>query len=196
MMPIQGEHPVAERSRFLRNASLNSLGQAVSLVVGLASLPILVRGLGPQRFALLSLALVVLGNTALLDVGLGRATTKLLAEARYRASSADPAATFWTSVALHSALGIAAAILLLIATPLLVNKVLHTAPPLQREATLSFFVVAAAIPLVLVGSCVRGALEALLRFDLVNAVKVPANAMLYLAPVLLILAGHGLVAIM
>src|SRR2546425_8810270 len=105
MMPIQGEHPVAERSRFLRNASLNSLGQAVSLVVGLASLPLLVRGLGPQRFALLSLALLILGSTSLLDIGLGRATTKLLSEARHRGTEADAGGTFWTSLALHAGFG-------------------------------------------------------------------------------------------
>jgi O-antigen/teichoic acid export membrane protein len=194
--PSEGEHPVVERTRFLWNASLNFVAQAVSLLIGLASLPVVVRGLGPQRFALFSLALLVLGNTTLLDIGLGRATTKLLAEGRYRTTDDDAAATFWTSLALHAALGLVGAVVLLIATPTLIHKVLHIAPVLDREAKLSFVIVATAIPLVLVGSCLRGALEALLRFDVVNAVKVPASALLYLAPVVLILGGYSLVAMM
>lgn len=190
------KEPAQERTRFLRNASLNFAGQAVSLLIGLASLPVVVRGLGPQRFALFSLALLVLGNTTLLDVGLGRATTKLLAAARYQETDVDLGTALWTSLVLHGALGIVGAILMLLATPILVDHVLRIPPTMHREATLSFVVVAAAIPLVLIGSCVRGALEALLRFDIINAVKVPASALLYLAPVVLIVAGYGLVAIM
>jgi O-antigen/teichoic acid export membrane protein len=195
-MASQSKPPAPEHTRFLRNASFNAVGQAVVLVVGLASLPVLVRGLGPQRFALLSLALLVLGNTTLLDIGLGRATTKFLAEARSRGAGANAAATFWTSLALHGALGLGGGGLVLIATPGLVNNVLHTAPELRSDARLAFIIVAAAIPLVLVGSCLRGALEALQRFDLASAVKVPASALLYVAPAVLIAAGHGLIAIM
>ncbi|MBI4500791.1 MAG: flippase [Gemmatimonadetes bacterium] len=184
------------QARFLRNVSLNFVGQVLPILVGVASLPFVVRGLGPARFALFSLALLMLGNTTLLDIGLGRAVTKLLAEVHAHTVDVDPAAAFWTALFLHVALGVIGTIILLAATPLLISRTFGIAPALQTEAKWSFVVLALAVPVVLVGSCFRGALEAIQRFDLVNGVKIPATVALYALPVVLLFGGYGLVAIM
>uniref|UniRef100_UPI0034E2C47B oligosaccharide flippase family protein n=1 Tax=Methanothrix sp. TaxID=90426 RepID=UPI0034E2C47B len=68
-------------SLIARNAVLNLIGQAVPLLVGVLTIPFVVRGLGTDRFGLLSLAWVVLGYFTIFDLGLGRATTKYVAEA-------------------------------------------------------------------------------------------------------------------
>jgi len=62
-------------SLLARNTLLNFIGQAVPLLVGVATIPFIVRGLGTERFGFLSLAWVVLGYFAIFDLGLGRATT-------------------------------------------------------------------------------------------------------------------------
>ena len=51
------------------------------LLVAVIALPFIVRGLGTDRFGLLSLAWVILGYFTIFDLGLGRATTKYVAEA-------------------------------------------------------------------------------------------------------------------
>lgn len=63
-----------------RNTLLNFVGQALPLVA-VVTIPFIVRGLGIERFGLLSLAWVVLGYFTIFDLGLGRATTKYVAEA-------------------------------------------------------------------------------------------------------------------
>src|SRR5437667_11545033 len=63
-----------------RNALYNVLGQALPLVVGLAAIPVTLRSLGEARFGLLGLAWAILGYVGVLDLGLGRATTKFVAE--------------------------------------------------------------------------------------------------------------------
>ena len=65
----------------VKNALLNLLGAALPLLVGILTIPYVVRGLGMERFGILSLAWVILGYFALFDFGLGRATTKFVAEA-------------------------------------------------------------------------------------------------------------------
>jgi len=64
-----------------RNTLLNFIGQILPLIVGVVTIPFVIQGLGTERFGLLSLAWVVLGYFAIFDLGLGRATTKFVAEA-------------------------------------------------------------------------------------------------------------------
>src|SRR5438309_29428 len=62
----------------------NILGQAVPLLAGLVAIPTLTRSLGDARFGLLALMWAIIGYFSLLDLGLGRATTKFVAEALAR----------------------------------------------------------------------------------------------------------------
>lgn len=70
-------------SLLARNTLLNLIGQGLPLVVAVVTIPFIIQGLGIERFGLLSLAWVVLGYFAIFDLGLGRATTKFVAEAFY-----------------------------------------------------------------------------------------------------------------
>ena len=65
----------------VQNSLLNFSSQAISLLVGVVTIPFIVRGLGTDRFGLLSLVWIVLGYFTIFDLGLGRAATKYVAEA-------------------------------------------------------------------------------------------------------------------
>jgi O-antigen/teichoic acid export membrane protein len=68
------------RSRpLVRNVFINFAGQGAPLVAAAVSMPLLARGLGLERLGLLNLAWVVLGSFGLLDLGLGRALTQVVA---------------------------------------------------------------------------------------------------------------------
>src|SRR2546430_5907904 len=67
-----------------RHTLYNILGQALPLAVGLVAIPIVTRSLGDTRFGLLALMWAIIGYFSLLDLGLGRATTKFVAEALAR----------------------------------------------------------------------------------------------------------------
>lgn len=60
---------------------INLIGQALPLLVAVVAMPFVARGLETERFGLLSLAWAVMGYFTVFDLGLGRATTKHLAEA-------------------------------------------------------------------------------------------------------------------
>jgi len=64
-----------------RNTLINFIGQVLPLLAGLVALPLIIHGLGTDRFGILSLAWVILGYFSVFDLGLGRATTKYVAEA-------------------------------------------------------------------------------------------------------------------
>jgi len=175
-----------------RNTLLNLIGQAIPLLVGVLTIPYVVHGLGTDRFGLLSLAWVVLGYFTIFDLGLGRATTKYVAEALGRGEKDQVPQIVWTAVAFQLVLGLIGAVVLFGITDLLVEHVLNIPPQLIGEANDTFHLIALSVPLVLVSSSFRGAIEAAQRFDLVNAVTIPSSTLTFLLPVVGLYLGFGL----
>ncbi|HEX9710452.1 MAG TPA: MATE family efflux transporter, partial [Candidatus Thermoplasmatota archaeon] len=146
------------------NTLFNVAGQGLPLLVAVVAIPGVIAGLGVERFGLLALGWMVLGYFGVLDLGLGRATTRYVAE---RVEADDPEgarAVAWTSAALQAALGLALAALLLAVAPLLAGRVLAVPPGLVDEAERSFRVVALGLPFALLSRAFRGVLEGTHRF--------------------------------
>ncbi len=166
-----------------RNTLLNVAGQVIPLLFGVAAIPYIVHKLGTSEFGILSLAWVLLGYVGLFDLGLGRATTKFFAEYLAGGRLDELDGLFWTSTGFQLILGLVGGVLGFAVTPLLVHRVLNIPASLVGEAQVSFFILAASTPAVLITNSLRGILEAAQRFDLVNYVKVPSNISVFLLPV-------------
>jgi O-antigen/teichoic acid export membrane protein len=170
-----------------RNTLFNFVGQGIPLLVGVITLPLIVRGLGAERFGLLSLSWVVLGYFTIFDLGLGRAAAKYVAEALARGDKDQVPRLVWTAVTAQTIFGGIGALILVAIAPLLVEHVLNIPPVLVGEAKVTFSLLAIAIPAVLVSSSLTGVLAATQRFDLVNAVGASfsvVNSLLTLVAVL------------
>jgi len=165
-----------------RNTLLNFIGQILPLLVGIVTMPFVIRGLGTDHFGLLSLAWVVLGYFAIFDMGLGRATTKFVAEALGKGEEKEIPSLVWTSVTIQAIMGIAGGLVLAGVTPFLVERILNIPLELIDEARTTFHLLALSVPIVLVSGSFQGVLEASQRFDLVNAVKIPTSSLTYFLP--------------
>jgi O-antigen/teichoic acid export membrane protein len=88
--------------------------------------------------------------------------------------------------------GVLAALFLAALAPWLAASALNVPPALVAETRAALYVVSLALPVVMVTGSVRGALEAAQRFDLINAVTVPASSATFLLPVLGLALGWGL----
>ncbi len=158
------------------------MGQVLPLIVAFFALPLTVRGLGPDRFGILSISWVVLGYFSLFDFGVSRATTKFVAEALGRNEHDRIPAILWTSLGIHFVLGGLGGLLLLGLGPTIQSHILRVPPYLQSETTVTLKLMAAAVPVVVLGAAMRGALEGGQRFRAVNAVRVPTAALTYAVP--------------
>jgi len=167
-----------------RNTILNLIGRTIPLIVGIITIPLIVRGLGTERFGLLSLIWVVLGYFSIFDLGLGRATTKYVAEIFGKGETNRVSDIVWTSVTSQAILGIIGTVIVVLSTPLLVESVLNISPTLHAEARVTFYVLALSVPIILISSSFSGVLEATQRFDLINAVKIPTSILTFLLPVI------------
>jgi O-antigen/teichoic acid export membrane protein len=165
-----------------RNAVLNVAGQVVPLLVGVATMPYVIRHLGPDRFGLLSLAWIVVAYLGLFDLGIGPATTKFVAELLGKDDIEKLPALVWTALVTQSGFGLLAGILLAAASPTFVDRLLKIPPGLRPDAHWMFLILAVSVPINFAGGSLRGVLAASQRFDLLNAIGIPSSALGYLIP--------------
>ena len=176
-------------AKLARNTAFNFVGQVLPLIAGIAFIPFIVRGLGPDRFGLLGIVWIVFGYFSLIDLGLGRATTKFMAEWLAKGELYRVSEMIWNSVALQILLGIIGGILIAGLTPLLVERVLKTPLPLVQEARLTFYILAGALPAVLAMNSLRAILEGAQRFDIVNLLRIPSSALAFAVPAAAVALG-------
>ena len=189
-------NPVQIRGTLLaRNCVLNFVGQAVPLLVGIATIPYIIHGLGTERFGILALAWVLVASFSVFNLGLGQATTKFVAELLGKGETRRLPPLVWTSLILHALFGTIAGLVLAAVTPVLVERLFKLGPGLVVETRAVFLILAMSLPIVFVTGVFRGVLGAAQRFDLVNAVNIPSSSLFYLIPAAAVLLGFGLPAI-
>lgn len=171
------------RGRLLaRNILLNLGGSVLPAVAALAAVPFLVRGLGDSRFGLLTLAWTALGYFSLFDMGMSRAVTHAVADgAGRRGHAAHAGEVVWTALAIVTPVGIIGAVVLFAAAPWLVAT-LGVPPEMRAEAILAFRVLAVAVPFAAIAGALRGALEGMQFFGVVNALRIPHGLVTFLGP--------------
>ncbi len=173
---------IARARRLARNSILSFIGLAVPSLIGIITIPLIVAGLGPDRFGVLALVWVLLGHLGTFDLGMGRAVTRFVAQAVHDDDLRSVPQIVSTSLLVLTPFGIVTGALLTALTPWLTGSVLHLSGPLAAEMSGALYVLAVAVPISQLSVLLRGVLEAFQRFDLANAVKLPAGAASFVLP--------------
>ncbi len=174
----------------VKNSIVNFGSQILIVVLAILLVPLIVRALGDAKYGLLSLAFVAFGSLGLLELGLGRATTKFVSAGLARNDLPGAARAVWTSLGVQLALGCVFALCGWLLAPS-ISGWLNLPRALQAEGVLVFQVLAMATPVILAIAVLRGTLEGCQRFDLVSYVKVFTNGSLYIIPLVLGLSGYS-----
>ncbi len=165
-----------------RNTLFNLIGYGTPLAVALVAIPLLIKGLGTDRFGILTLAWVFIGYLSLLDLGLGRALTKVVAERLGQGDTDDLPAIIWTALFAMTLMG---AMLAMVLQPFIspaMRSLLNIPGFLISESISAYRLLAACIPLVIFSVGLRGILEAYQRFDLTNIIRIPLGVYSFCAP--------------
>jgi len=174
-------HEHKGRGLLAKNSILNLLGQVLPMLVGVVTIPRIVKGLGTDGYGILSIAFMVLGYFSIFDLGLSRATVKFVAEHLSPEQIHKVPGLVWTSLGLLVTLGCAGGALAAAFVPVTVTHYLKMPASFVGEAKLSLFILCASMPVMLSNDALRGVLEATQRFDLVNCVKIPGSVCFYLS---------------
>lgn len=179
------------RRSLAHGAVWNLVGFLLPVAVALVCIPPLTRGLGIDRFGLLTIAWAVAGYFSVFDLGVARALTQRLAS-RGAGSDERDATTVWTALWMLGATGAAGGVLLVLCAEPLVRDVLRTPPALEGETVNAFMLLGLAVPAVTLMAALRGVLEARFAFRAVNAIRIPMGVLTFVAPLAVLPFGARL----
>ena len=189
----------AKTAHLLRTIGFNTFcqvgAQLAPAAAAIFSIPALLRHLGPEAYGIVTLFSTVLIYFAMLDLGLGRATTRFIAQSLEAGNRDEVGRYFWSSLLLLTGAGLIVSVCFLFAAPVLVMRYLKISPAYSHDTIRAFYLICATIPLVTLMAGLRGFLEAAGRFPFLSAVTACAGACMYAVPVLVVIEGGGLVAI-
>jgi O-antigen/teichoic acid export membrane protein len=163
-------------------------------LIGFVGYPLLVRGLGTERFGVSSIAGAVVGYFMVFDLGLGRASLVVLGEALELRDLKRISGLFWSGQILMFLLGTLGALALAFTAPLLCHSVLSIPPSLMRESIWGLGLVAFSIPVMIVFSAHLGLIGNLGRFGALNGIRTLMNVLSWGAPLLALVFRRDLIA--
>jgi O-antigen/teichoic acid export membrane protein len=146
----------------------------------LVSIPIALHALGADRFGILALGWLVLGWFAISDIGIGRATTHLLATAIASNDRSRTAPIVAGSFAAQLMLGFFGGVVLALGSRVLMPNWSGVPAELRAEAGDMLVVLSLGVPVSLAMAAGRSVLEGQQRFGVVNAIAGPVGVFTYL----------------
>jgi O-antigen/teichoic acid export membrane protein len=179
----------------VRGAVWNLVGQSLPVLAAFLFVPMLVRGLGVDRFGILSLAWMLIGYFSLFDLGLGGALTRLVSDRLANHREAEVPALVWTGLALTVPMGLVGTAVLTSVAPWLVHSALRVPPEMQRETLGMIRLMAVCLPVVTCTAALSGTLAAQQRFGLLNAIRIPMGVFTYGGPLLVLPFSHSLLPV-
>lgn len=168
--------------RLARHSAYNLLGQGIPFLAALVAIPLLIRGLGTERFGVLTIAWMVIGYFSLFDFGLSRALTQVVSERISAGRDTVAPPLVWAALALMFVLGLVGTVVVALIAPWLVHSVLKIPGPLQIETLRAFYLLAVGIPMVVVTAGLVGILSAFHRFGILNIIRMPMGIYTFVAP--------------
>jgi O-antigen/teichoic acid export membrane protein len=165
-----------------RNTVLNFAGYGAPLIVAAFSIPLIIKGIGTDRFGILTLAWVIIGYLSLLDLGIGRALTKVVSEKLGKGRLQEIPSTICTALVAMLLLSVCIGFVFGLNTHYIAFELLKVPFELKGETEDALLILAVFIPVIMISVGFRGVLEAYQRFDLVNSVRIPLGIFSFLAP--------------
>lgn len=178
--------------RFVGNFSWSLAGQLALAALNLLFIPILVRGLGLERYGLYVLLFAAANYLSLSVLGAGTTTVKFVAEAVGAKDGTKLRRTLKYSALAHAVGPALAGVLLAAAAPVIARRLFHVDEALLPQAA---FVLRCAAAGALFWSFTQwgvSALQGLQRFDASNAVSLVQAGIGTAGAALLVKAGYGL----
>ena len=182
----QDNKNITKGSLLVNNTFYFLLSQVIPLLVAIFSIPLLINGMGVERFGVLTLVWMVTGYYSLFDFGVGRALTKMVSERLGAGNVQEIPALVWTALFFVLLMGLVGTLLVSAISPYLAREVLQIAPEMQTETLNVLYLLAVSIPIVISATSLRGVLEAYQRFAAISIIRTPVGIMTFLSPLLVL----------
>ncbi len=187
---------MSKSSNLLRYSGWNLAALVLPLLVGLVTIPYLLKQIGVERFGVLGIIWALVGYFSLFDFGISKALTKKLAEGRLDHNIQMQRKVFWTAMFLMLGLGVLGWLALYLLVQLASGTFIKVSPDISFEVNHAILLIASFIPLVIVSAGLRGCLEAYEEFRASSVVRLALGVWMFLAPALASGLGHSSLSVL
>ena len=178
--------------RLFRNAWSNLLGAAVPALAALATVPLIVAGLGEASYGVYALVTAIVGYFAVIDINVTAGSVKYIAAQHARAEHERIAETLCFGSAIYALIGAVGGLGLFFGAHYFVTAVFTVPPRLIGEAVASLELAALGFFLGQLQSYLNSVPQALMRFDVSARLEMVFGTLVPLATVGVLMLGFGL----
>jgi O-antigen/teichoic acid export membrane protein len=146
-------------------------------------------------YGVLAIVAITIGLAGLLDLGLGGAGLRSLAADVDRGDLVAARRTIGTILTVYAAVGVIGVVVIGVAGPLVLTRVLGVPATLEPEARIAFLLAALGFPLTLVAGALASVARAAQRFDISVRVAVATAVISGAATAAAVLLGLGLIGV-
>ncbi len=178
--------------KLIKNTAFNFLGQFYGLVLGFAVVPYLVHRLGVEAYGVFALAAALGGFAGLLNLGVGKALSKRVAELYWKGDWEPICKLFQTALMVCLGAGGAAALLFFGFEDRISSELFHTSGDHRHLVSFALYATGLSVLVSLLFDLLSGLITALQRFDVYNRINVVVASVTYLGSVLAVATGFSL----
>lgn len=179
-----------------KNTLWNLFGSASPMLIGLISVPYILEKIGVEKLGVVTLIWATIGYFSVFDFGLGRALTQQVSSLIALGNESGYAATARSGLILVMLTGVVGGGLLVVSVLVFGVRWLNVSNDTLNQVKLSILIAAAAIPVTTTTSGLKGILEGMQEFGIVNIYKFILGIANFVSPVISIaLYGTNLPAI-
>jgi O-antigen/teichoic acid export membrane protein len=178
---------MATSENIKRNTLFNLFGNIFPIVIAIVAIPFTINDLGLELFGVLTISWLIIGNSVIFDLGMGRAVTVFSTKYVKEKNFAEVSKVLACGIQVQLLIGGSACLIFIFISQILVESVFTISSNLVEESKEAFTYASIGIPISLASSSYRGLLEAAHRFDFLSVFKSTFSSLTYLTPVIGIL---------
>jgi O-antigen/teichoic acid export membrane protein len=164
----------------------NLIGKFMPMMVAFLSIPFVIKGVGIEKFGILTLIWSVIGYSSLFDLGLGRALTQLVSKKIGENDTQDLPGLIWTGIFLLFCLSLFGSLVLSLNAGFIASKLLKVSSDYLPECINSIYFISLCLPVFFISSACGGVLASYQKFGVINAVNIPLAVLNFIGPLIIL----------
>jgi len=176
----------------IQNVLWNFIGNGWLLVLAFFATPFIVHRLGVDFYGILTLVGITVGYFAFLELGLGNAMVKYIAQYLAQGEKDKIRKTFWSCILVYFFMGLLGTIVIVLSAPILVEKLFNIPEDSKEMALFALRFGAIGFLLTMLSGATSGVLRAIGRFDFLNRIGIVLATFQTGFTVLLLVIGFSL----
>lgn len=180
----EGTHNLIRGRLLAQNAGWSLLAMGAPMAVAVVSIPMLIKGLGTERFGFLAIVWATIGLVSLFDLGLATTLTKVIAEWLGSGRKQDIRHLVRMGLGLALMLGMVWAVVGALLTPWLIGHILKVRPVLRTDGEWAFWILEFSFPFIVVSNALIGLLQAHQSFRGLSLINMASASLTFLGPLI------------